>query len=478
MERMHPGWWRPCLALLPAIAGIGFCGVDLAHTDLSVQRTLIAVRRAPHSLPGDLVADHAAAHPGLWLDLLALLPGTPSTETTLSLALSMATLLSAAAWLKLRTPALLSLAVGTLAVVLSRDLPGFVDTLPSAPISRAAVLPAVLASWALASSTHHRWAGLTAGLAIAIHPAIGASGAVLAGAMSRQPLRLFALACAVGFPVLGPPLLFSTTAFSAHQAAAVAWRWGHHLDLFHGLPITVFMVLWTLHRAVRATGRDKAVAGVALLLIVFATGAALGVTTGLLPADLARLHPLHFLVPVACWVLLDAASRLSTRRVPALLASVLLLLLGVGAPPGWRSTPAPVPPEVIAWCADLPSDRLVAIDPRQAGWARNQLSRGVYVSVKDGGEVVGDRRFVERWATRLAESCSAEVPPTPQWSPGPGWTRVRMVCSPPERPDQRDFFADRLAVLQVPRASDTRGWHVIADDAEWIWIVPSERIRP
>ncbi len=475
---MHRGWWRPIFALVPATTWIGVRGVDLAHSDLSVQHTLVAVRRVPHALPGDLVADHAASHPGLWLDLLALLPSAPSLEIAASLALSVATMLSAAVWLKLRTSALLSLAIGTLAVVLSRDLPGFVDTLPSAPISRAAVLPAVLASWALASSSHHRWAGLASGLAIAIHPAIGASGALLAGAMSKQPLRLFALATAVALPVVGPSVLWSTDAFSSHQASAVAWRWGHHLDLFHGLPLAAFIGFWTVHRTVRATGRDQAIAGVALLLWGGAFATAFGVTNGWLSASFARVHPLHALVPVACWALLDASSQLSVRPVRAFLSSIPLLALGIRAAPGWRPPPAPVPPEVVSWCAGLPADRLIAIDPRQAGWARDQLSRGVYVSVKDGGEVVGDPRFVKRWATRLARSCNAQMPPTPHWSPGAGWTRVQAACVLPDAVERRFFSENRLAVLQVPRTTDVQGWRVIADEEDWLWVVPETHAEP
>lgn len=470
VERMDPGWWRVALALVPAVAWVVVCGVDLAHSDLSVQRTLVLVRRDHHAFPGDLIADHAGAHPGLWLDLLALLPQDDLTSSAITLLLFFAIISMAAAYLRRLRTAALPMAIGVLAAVIARDLPGYVDTLPSAPISRAAVLPPVFAAWALARSRYDHWTGILGGIAIAIHPAIGASGSLMAAAMARHPLRLLGLAAAVAAPVVAPAL-WASTAFSPLQSAVVAWRWGHHLDLEHSLALGIFALVWSSAIAVCAPPQRRRPARAAVGILTLASGAAVGICGGLLPVDWSRLHPLHAAVPVIFWVFFDVARTLLAqpmyRRLPL---ALMLLTLGARSVDGWRPTPRPLPAEVVDWLSTLPQDRLVGVDPGQASWARLQSGRGVYLSVKDGGEVIADARFARRWARRFRSRCGTDIPPI-HWLGGPGWVRVRDACQPPT-PDPDAFVADGLGVLQVPADTELPGWTSLASRDGWQWVIP------
>ena len=468
---MDPGWWRVGLSIVPGVAWLTVCGVNLAHTDLSVQRTLVLLRRDHHALVGDLIADHASAHPGLWLELLALMPQDDLTMTVIAILLSLAIVVLAAAYLRrLGTPAL-PMALGVLAVVISRELPGYVDTLPSAPISRAAVLPPVFAAWALARSRFGRWTGLPAGLAIAIHPAIGASGCLLAAAMVRQPARLLALAAAVASPVL-VPAVWMAAPFSSLQSAAVAWRWGHHLDLNTNLFMSLFALIWAGAIAVRGAPDRRRPARVAVGILVVSGAAATAIRWGVLGVGWARLHPLHGAVPVVLWVFFDVARALCGQPWPWRLPLGLLLLgLGASEVDGWRASPRPLPVEVVDWLRTLPPDRLVGIDPSQAAWARLQAERGVHLSVKDGGEVIADARFAQRWAQRFRRRCGTDVPPL-HWLDGPGWLRVRKACQPPP-PSVDAFVADGLGVLQVPAGAPLPGWTTLASENGWQWVVPA-----
>ena len=272
-------------------------------------------------------------------------------------------------------------------------------------------------------------------------------------------------------PVLGPAL-YASHPFTTLQARAVAWRWGHHLDIVNGLAMGIFMLVWCLFRSAHPTPSRRRLARVSLGIVVVVAAVAMGIRAQVLPAGLARLHPLHALVPVACWVLLDAARTLADLPFYRLLPlSVVILVIGTRVPDGWRATPRPLPRELVEQLEKVPPDRLLGIDPTQAAWARVQVRRGVHFSVKDGGEVISDDRFAARWAARLQRRCNAQVPPL-QWSPGPGWVRARKACAVPLI-DENIFRAERLAVLQLPRGADLSGWTILASQPEWHWVVPA-----
>ena len=471
---MERGGWRTWPIVGAAVLWL-VRGVDLAHSDLVVQRTLVGVRRSAEAFPGDLVADHAVGHPGAWLDFLALWPDTPLTGWTFGLLLSVATAVAAGAHAVDRGagPRGVGWAVAILAVPLA--LPGWVDLIPAAPVSRSAAVALVLLAWTVQARGRADWAAVWGGLAVAVHPAVGGGGVVVLLAASDRPAVSGALAALTALPVLGPTLVsvFSTSGGEA-WATAVAARWGHHLEVgpWRSGGLAVAVVGWSLWRS-RGAGspRRRRVALVVAGLVVVAGGLAAGLWAGVVPAALARLHPWHWAVAPAVWALVDLGVSVADRRIHPGVVGMGVALAWTGAGSAWRAPPAPVPEAVRRHLATVPADRPVLADPRGAPWSRLDTGRAVVVSVKDGAEVIADPTFARRWSRRLQTVCALDELPRGQ---GPGWQRLRQACTPP--PGAAAWHAHarawRAAVVMARPGTVPGHWPVLAEADGWAWSVP------
>ncbi len=469
MERQNRRSW----ALVPVVSVWLLRGVDLQHSDLVVQQTLVQVRRQPAAFPGDLLADAAASHPGLWLDLLALLPTPPGVLGLWGMLASLAAALLMMWLVEKEGGSTLAVALAGVGVLLPRWLPGMVEVLPMAPVSRTMALPMFLWAWWLAGRGRSEWAGLVAGLAVGIHPAVGGGGAVLAAVRSPRPLRTLGLAGVSAVPVLLPSLWLGLgAAFDESWWTVAASRWDHHLA--GGDPWT--RLAWLLLAAVFLEGawRDRAQRPMwvaSALVWCAAPLLALGTMSSVLPPPVARLHPWHWCVAPLCWAGVRTLSRPVVLPVDGLRWGVVLVAGVVGPVVAWRGPPPPLPEAVLHQLGTAPADRPVLLDPRRTPWVRLQTGRAVVASVKDGAEVIASPLFAERWSRRMATSCGLDAPPT---GSAPGWTRYRSACAwPPESDALQALLVGYMPALVVlPDGEGPPGWRALAHDGQGSWYAP------
>jgi len=389
------------------------------HSDLAVQRALVAARVWPHGWPDDLVVDHAAAHPGALFDLLALAvralgPGALPPLEMVAYAIVLICLGRALVDLADQTGAprapLLLLAALPLA------LPGDGRLLHPALLARTAAAPLLVGSLARLLAGDGDRAGLFAGLTLALHPASGLGAAAAVAAHRPRALPWVALGAA---PLLPWAML---GADAPAPAALLRLRLGHHLHPADFAPIGgcgLILIIAGIAGARRVLdGAPRAALQAAALaqLGVGAVGLA-GALAGL--PSLMRLHAAFS----ASGLLALALPGLARRPALALPVALGLGLAAGDALPGggWRlrSSPPLHPP------TDMRATPELSADP----WARTRGGAPTWLTVKDGGEVAGGAAFAARWAARITAACGAGALDPPR--PGEdrrGWRRVAARC--------------------------------------------------
>lgn len=422
--------------LLAVIVGLATGGYAGDHSDLAIQRTLVAVRRQPAVLPGDLVADHALAHPSWLFDLWALLPAGGPGELLVHvvlLGLIGAGAGRAAEALGARGA---GMALAAAVIVLPRALLAEGRLVHAAPLARNLALGLQL--WALAAALRGAGAraGVWAGLALAAHPTTGLPAVVVLGGVGaarggggRQLGALVGLAGLVGGAVLVPWLLLAEpAAVTPLQARLLGLRLGHHLDAL-SWDVGGWAIL-AVHfaLALAASWRLRSAAiGVGAALALGLVGVGALARPALLP-ELSRLHLAYTASWLAVLAVLGGAlavERQGWRRGLWLLPLVLLFEnAAVDELPGggWRL----VPPVQAA-------ERSASARPdcREHSWVRHTEGRPVHLSIKDGGEVVGSAIFADRWARRLGALCGpAALESLPEGvAGGRGWELLDARCA-------------------------------------------------
>ena len=450
-------------------------GVDLQHSDLAVQRTLVAVRRQPTTLPGDLVADHAVAHPGLWLDVLALLPDHPLVLGGAGLLASGLAAALAYRLVRILGGASILAGLGALVVLMPRLLPGLVPLMPAAPTSRAVAIPLVLASWRCIALGRAEWGGVWAGLACAVHPAVG-GGALLVGAgLSPLAGRVLGAAAVVGIPTAWMVLTgASDGAGGSEWWPVVVARWDHHLRAADAWAVlgACGLLVGATGLALRGSTRlTRRAAVVALLVMVGSAAVAVVVWEGGLPPLFARTHPWYWWVGPTLWVLLSLASQLRTEPLWRF-GGVLVLSSGLQLPlPAWRDAPPPASAALLDALAELPADRPIWSPMGTTPWIRLQAGRAVITSIKDGAEVIASPTFARRWSARILDLCGlVELP----GGPGPGWLRFRRTCVASRERTwwQERVLRYRVAAVCVPEAVVGLPGEEVAPCPGGRWVVP------
>jgi hypothetical protein len=415
--------WPPAAAFAGlALLLHGYAG---DHSDLAVQRALVAARVWPHGWPDDLVVDHAAAHPGALFDLLALAvralgPGALPPLEMIAYGLVLIFLGRALVGLADQTGAprapLLLLAALPLA------LPGDGRLLHPALLARTAAAPLLAAAlWGLLAGDARR-AGLFTGLTLAVHPASGLGAAAAVAVHRPRALPWVALGAA---PLLPWALL---GADGAAPAGLLRLRLGHHLHPADFAPIGWAALLVILagiaHARQILDGPPRAALRAAALAHAGVGAVGLGGALAGLPS-LMRLHAAFS----ASGLLLLALPGLARRPALALPAALGLWLAAGDALPGggWRlrwSPPLHAP-------TDARAPPALSADP----WARTRSGAPTWLTVKDGGELAGGAAFAARWAARVAAACGpgALDPPRPG-DDRRGWRRVAARCPTPVHP--------------------------------------------
>jgi len=262
-------------------------GYDGLHSDLAIQRALVAVRLWPHGWPDDLVMDHAGAHPGLLPDLLALAAqafgsaALPGIELALYIGvLGVSGALLGALARALSRPALPLLLLCALPVALL----GEGRLLHPALIARSLALPLWLGALLYLLRGDGPRAGLLAGLTLAVHPASGLG--LTLGLLALMPRALPAVA-------LGAAPLLPWALLGAEPSAPMALlrlRLGHHLDprdwaAVGWITLAASVLAWRSGGGAAASPRLKRFFHLQLLFIALCAGGALAEV-----APLARLH--------------------------------------------------------------------------------------------------------------------------------------------------------------------------------------------
>ncbi len=428
------GRWIAAGALAAVLAGVGLGGYDGHHSDLAIQRTLVLVRRQPHALPGDLVADHALAHPSLLFDLWALLPapgGDAAALVELGLHAGMLALIGGAVAAAARHlgGGRAGMVAAAVLVVLPRALLAESRLVQPAPLARNLGLGLQLAALAAVLARRPGRAGLLLGLALGVHPTTGLAALPVLGSLAAARgagLRDLGRAAAALVPVAGVVLLpwaglGGLAPLAPDQRDWMVLRLAHHLDGRAWQPGAV-LAAW-LHLGVVALGDRRLLPGALAAAGVVALGG-LALPVGL--GGLARLH----LGYAAAWLAVFAL--LATLRPRAGRARWLLPLVLAGwvenalvdeVPGGRRPWRAPVLAAPLAPEAP-PGDRSAGC--LDDAWARVAAGRPVGLALKDGGEVAGSPVFARRWGRRLVAVCGdAAAAPAP---PGRGWRQLAARC--------------------------------------------------
>lgn len=438
-------------------------GLDLSDGDLAMQQVLVEVRRNADSFPGDIVADAAAAHPGAWLDLRACLPASWGLDAALAIFFAGLTFGGAARLARMQGATSVGCVLAMLFLAGPRLGPGWISILPAAPVSRAIVVPLLLWMW-----TSKGWVSwILGGLAMAVHPAIGATG--FAALVAQEPRRVpvIAVGLAVFCPILGEALWLQGD--SPMDSLAVHARWMHHLDVSVGAWVWVGAV-W-----LRAWKQR-----VSVVLFSFALlGALVAEATfrGWLPLEVARIHPLHATVPLVLWVLVEGARRVTScigggwrQRVGGIALGFVLAFGGrpENTPFGDWVAPPRVPEAVVGALDGMDVSRPILVDPRKGVTLRSLLGRPVVVTVKDGGEVVASGTFGQTWRRRLSWLCGPLAVPQDR-TPGYVWLRAQCALPQDAMAWKQLAHATKAAVVVVPRNGPMLDWPVLAEDETGRW---------
>ena len=437
-----------------AASAVAVNGYSFGTTDQAIHLTFLRVLTDPGTLAGDLVADHAAAHPSLWWHLLAPLVGALGWERLPALYLGawlaalaatflllhrLAEALHGRTWLALVAPALL---------VAFRLCPGHVRTFEPELINRTLAEPLLLGALLLGLRGRVVLAATIAGLAADLHATTALHGAVgLAGlALADPALRRRWPAMAGAFLLAAAPLgvlLARRGAGPLWVDAAwwqvLAWRMPHHLMparwpaglwILAGLQLT----LWVMGAHTLAAGDVRRRAW-GLVTASWALGLGLGSLVGG-PLPCAPLLALHLpeaplLAVILAFLAFPAALTALARRgrlglVVALALALALLVVDEGRLAGLPRAraftvggPAGADRALVDWLVAEGSGGLVAVPPASPPWLRPWSGRALYVTVKDGGEAVFDRTTALAWRHRLAvalgEDLLASPPPRGEW---------------------------------------------------------------
>jgi len=488
-----------------AAASVAVNGYRFGTTDQAIHLTFLRRLLEPASMGGDLVAEHAGAHASLWWHLQVPLVRVLGWQhlDALYLALYLACLFAtfilllriAEELLEDRRAALLA----PLLLVAFKLCPAHVRTFEPEMVNRTFTHPLLLgALWLLLRGRLVRAAALC-GLAWNLHASTATHVllALIAAGLLEGSLRRQVPAALGAFAVGAAPLVLLmamrggelTWWVDAEWMHVLRWRMPHHLfpDRWPAgvwVVATLQLGLWAVaSRWVRAEVRRRSHG---LVLGVLVCGPLLGtLVAGPLPvAPLLGLHLWESWIVLAVLAYLAAAGpvvALLTRRGlggrVAGVALVAVLLVGVEgrliglerdrgfapwAPEGEREALI----ETLAGAGTTREPLLVA--PVGLEWVRPFTGRGLYVTVKDGGEAVFDRGLALVWRQRLAELCGEDVlagpPPRDEWL---GYRAVgeRARAAFEERSDRalRDLAIEHRAWQLVvpadqPRQGLTRLW--------------------
>ena len=488
--------------LLPpvfAVAALAVNGYRFGTTDQAIHLTLLRRLLEPGSMGQDLVASHADAHASLWwhlqapvvalvgwgrIDLLYLVVYGVCLVATFALLQRIALELLDDRWAAILAPAIL---------VIFRACPAHVHTFEPELVNRTFTHPLVL--WALLLLLRGRviHAAAICGLVFNLHAstAVHTALAVGAGALLDPSLRRRLPAAGGAFVLAAAPLLVMTALRGGPGQwwvddawmHVLRWRMPHHLFPWRwtaGIWATAaFQVgLWlAASRTLRAGATTRrcwgAVLGVALCGPVLGTLAA-----GPVPfAPLLALHLWESWIVLAVLAYLAAAGLvaqlLRASATPSRVAGVLLAALFLVAPEGalcgldneriwrWRA-PTGDQAALVDFLSTVehPGGTLL-VSPTGMTWLRAWTGQALYVTVKDGGEVVFDREMALQWRDRLADLCGEDV-----------------LAGPPPRGEWRGYRAvGGPANAAFDRQSANRLRQLAAHLRSWLLVVPADHPR-
>ncbi len=433
----------------PVLAALALLiqGYRFGTTDQTIHLTLLRRLVEPGTLGNDLVAAHADSHASLFwhvqvplvqllgwerLDLLYLVVYLAALTTTFALLQRIGETLFDRRW---------AWVLGPLFLVVFRACPAHVHTFEPSLINRTFCHPLVLYALLMALRGRVVPAAALCGLAFGLHASTASHtllAVICAGLFDPTQRRRVPMAL-LGFAICASPLLIMV-AYRGGPGSwwvdpewmhVLRWRMPHHL--FPGrwpagvwavaafqLGLVVAAVRFVPDRAVRARCHGV-VAGVLLCGPVLGT-----LVAGPLPvAPLLGLHLWESWILLAVLAYLLAGGMVAQLlsdsrpwcRVCAVVVGVLLLAGGEARLMGlevervfrWRA-PAGDEAQLVRTLRTVigPGERLLA-PPTGMGWVRPAGALPLYVTVKDGGEVVFDRDMALQWRARLAELCGEDV---------------------------------------------------------------------
>jgi len=489
-------WLLPPALAAAALATQGYC---FGTSDQAIHLSLLRRLLEPGSMAQDLVVGHAGAHASLWwhlqapvvalvgwerLDALYLCVYVVCLVATFALLQRIALELLDDRWAAHLAPALL---------VVYRACPAHVHTFEPELINRTFTHPLLL--WALLLLLRGRVipAAAVCGLAFNVHASTAAHAAlaVACGAVLDPTLRRRLPLAAGAFVLCAAPLL-AMTALQGGPAHwwvddpwmhVLRWRMPHHLFPWRW-PAGIWAVaafqagLW-----LAASGRVRpgAVArrSWGVILGVALCGPLLGtLAAGPFPfAPLLGLHLWESWILLAVLAYLAAAglvagllrSSTAASRIAGVVLTALLLAAPEGALSGlqtqrsWRVHG--LDEDQAALVAFLASQKdagaMLLTPPTGMTWLRSSSGRALYVTVKDGGEVVFDRTMALQWRDRLEDLCGEDV-----------------LAGPPPRDEWRGYRAvGRRASAAFDRRSTADLRLLAARLRSWLLVVPVERRR-
>lgn len=494
--------------LVYAAAAVVVDGYRFGTSDQSIHLTFLRRLLERGAMAGDLVADHAAAHPSLFWALQApavrglgwdAIPALYLAAWLLALVANFAVLGAIArALLVERWAALLAPA----ALVVFKACPGHVRTFEPELINRTFAEPAVLVAVLLVLRERVWLAGFVLGLAFDVHAttafhALLATGvAALVESRTRRRVPVMVLAFLVG----ASPLLWTI----AHRSSGPFWvdaKWLHILKWrmpHHLFPARWPLGVWTAavwQLALFAWGLGAARPELRPRVLGLAGGVGICAMLGTLAAGPLPLAPLMALHLWEAWLLLAVLAYLLAvgrlvqigRRHPgaAVLASAFVL---VGPEATWMGRPrraelvwrgptgddAALVMALTGPLAQVEADRPIVVPPEGPDWLRPWTARPVYVTSKDGGEAVFDRRTAVEWRRRLARLCGTDVlagpPPQGEWL---GYRTVRVRAQAAfARQTAADLRAlaqsEHLGLFVAPASNSYSGLPVVWRGANWV----------
>jgi hypothetical protein len=157
----------------------------------------------------------------------------------------------------------------------------------------------------------------------------------------------------------------------------------------------------------------------------------------------------------------------ATRRVLSLVLLLALLvgperhIIGVDRQVVYRwSAPTGQDADLARWLA-AHGDGLLLVAPVGTTWLRPATGRGLFVTVKDGGEAVFDRDLALQWQRRLELLCGTDV-----------------LAGDPPRDQWRGYQAVGTAATAAFATQDTADLRQLAfDQRAWQLVVPASMAR-